>query len=250
MQASQQLDSQRGQALQEQQQQFQQGMQGAQQQNALRGQQFGEQQARDQAVGGAAEAQFQREMDMSRYQDQQRQQQVNEQLAYGGQGFNQQLQQGQYQQGLRQQAIAEEAQRRGMSINEMNALMTGQQVGTPQMPNFMGAERAESTNYLGAAQAQGNFDQQGYSTALGPVNSLAQSFQFTPSDIRLKENVTSIGVYKGLDIVRWTWNGLMGLTGDGIGFIAQQVQTMYPEYVHTFDNGYLGIDYTSLLSEV
>ncbi len=170
LQASQQLDSQRGQGLQEQNQQFQQGLAGSQQQNALRAQQFSEQQAREQAQGGAAQAQFQRELDASKYQDQQRAQQVNEQLAFGGQGFQQQMQQAQYQQGLRQQAIAEEAQRRGMSINEMNALISGQQIGTPQMPNFQGAGRADATNYLGAAQAQGNFDQQTYSTALGPLN--------------------------------------------------------------------------------
>jgi len=170
LQASQQLDSQRGQGLQEQNQQFQQGLAGSQQQNALRAQQFSEQQAREQAQGGAAQAQFQRELDASKYQDQQRAQQVNEQLAFGGQGFQQQMQQAQYQQGLRQQAIAEEAKRRGMSINEMNALISGQQIGTPQMPNFQGASKADATNYLGAAQAQGNFDQQTYSTALGPVN--------------------------------------------------------------------------------
>jgi len=252
LQASQQLDSQRGQALQEQQQQFQQGLAGSQQQNSLRAQQFAEQQTREQAQGGAAQAQFQRELDMSKYQDQQRAQQVSEQLAYGQQGFQQQMQQSQYQQGLRQQAIAEEAQRRGMSINEMNALISGQQVSTPQMPNFQGASKAAPVNYLGAAQAQGNFDQQGYATALGPVNALLgnQAIKFGPSDIRLKENIQRIGVYKGLDIVRWTWNGLMNLTGDGIGFIAQQVQTLYPEYVHTFDNGYLGIDYARLMREV
>jgi len=56
---------------------------------------------------------------------------------------------------LRQQAIAEEAQRRGMPLNELNALLTGQQVGMPQMPGFNAAGVAAPSNMLGAAQATG-----------------------------------------------------------------------------------------------
>tara|TARA_R110000782_G_scaffold70606_1_gene141795 strand:- start:2641 stop:4188 length:1548 start_codon:yes stop_codon:yes gene_type:complete len=140
--------------------------------NSTRAQQFGEYQALEGQRSGAQEAQFQRQMQSAGYQDQQRQQQVNEQLAFGGQGFNQQATQSNMQNQQRQQAIAEEAQRRGMSLNEMNALLSGQQVGMPQQPNFMGAERAQGADYLGAANMQGNFAQQGYATALGPVNSL------------------------------------------------------------------------------
>lgn len=158
-------------------QQFGQNMQAAQQANALRGQQFGELQQLQQYYGGQAEQQFRRQLDLAQFQDSQRQQVVNEQLAFGQQGFNQQLQQANYQNTLRQQAIAEEAQRRGLSINEMNALMTGQQVASPGMPQFMGASQAQAPQYLAAAQAQGQFDAQNYSTALGPVNALLGSFQ-------------------------------------------------------------------------
>lgn len=64
------------------------------------------------------------------------------------------------QQGIRTSAIAEEAQRRGMTLNELNALLTGQQV---QMPQGMGAPpnstagAATPANMLGAAQAQGQY---------------------------------------------------------------------------------------------
>jgi hypothetical protein len=129
-------------------------------------------QALQQQQGSAQDAAFNRQMQTANYQDQQRNQLMNEQLAMGGQGFNQQMQAAGYQNSLRQQAIAEEAQRRGMSINEMNALMTGQQVGTPQMPNFMGAGAAQAPQLLAAAQAQGNFDQQGYQTGAGMFNAL------------------------------------------------------------------------------
>jgi hypothetical protein len=60
----------------------------------------------------------------------------------------------------RQQAISEMAQQRGMSLNELNALLTGQQVSMPQMPAFNTAQRSEGLQSLAAAQAQGNYNQQ------------------------------------------------------------------------------------------
>lgn len=56
---------------------------------------------------------------------------------------------------LRQQAISEESQQRNMSLNELNALMTGQQVSSPQMPSFQsGSTAQQAPNYSGAAQNQ------------------------------------------------------------------------------------------------
>lgn len=71
-----------------------------------------------------------------------------------GQGFNQQLTASNYQSQLRQQQIAEEMQRRGFSLNEINALLTGQQVGMPSMPQFNQAQRSEAPQYLNAANMQ------------------------------------------------------------------------------------------------
>lgn len=61
------------------------------------------------------------------------------------------------QQALRQAGIAEEAQRRGMTLNELNALLTGQQVSMPQMPGFQAAGTAQAPNLLGAAQSAGQY---------------------------------------------------------------------------------------------
>lgn len=58
----------------------------------------------------------------------------------------------------RQQQIVEEMQRRGMSLNEINALLTGQQVQTPGMPGFTTAQRADPAQYLSAAQMEGQHD--------------------------------------------------------------------------------------------
>jgi len=71
-----------------------------------------------------------------------------------GQQFNQNMQYAQMMNQLRQQAIAEQAQRRGMSLNEMNALLTGQQVGMPQMPRFVPSGVAETPQLLNAANMQ------------------------------------------------------------------------------------------------
>ncbi len=217
----------------------------------LREGQYGEYQDITEAQSAAAQGEFDRGQTAAEYADAQRKQQVSEGLATGGQSFDQELQAANYQNQLRQQKIAEEAQRRGISINEMNALLSGQQVsGTPQMPSFMGAEKADAVNYLGAATAQGNYDASIYGTQMGLYgDALSAAGTAMPSDIRLKTNIKRLNVIAGLDFVSWTWNGLLGLTGKSCGFIAQQVQALFPQYVGEID-GYLAIDYDGLLTEI
>jgi hypothetical protein len=163
---------------QEQQRAFERDLSAGNFANALRSQQFGEMQNLRTVGNALDEADFQRAMDVSRLQDEQRNQLAGQQLAYGQQNFGQQMAQSSYQNSLRQQQISEEAMRRGISINEMNALLNGQQVQNPNMPNFMSATQAEPTQYLQAAMAQGNFDltRQGNAiSALNGVGDLASS---------------------------------------------------------------------------
>lgn len=91
-----------------------------------------------------------------------RQQQMDE-LGFGnettGQQFGLDTAQAGYQNTLRQQQIAEQMQQRGFSLNEINALISGQQVGMPSMPGFQGASRAAGVDYSGAAQNQYQADQ-------------------------------------------------------------------------------------------
>lgn len=94
----------------------------------------------------------------AQFYNQAQNQMYNQNLGANQQNFNQMMQMANYQNQLRQQYIAEQAQMRGMSLNEMNALLTGQQVNTPQMPSFMGATAGQAPNLLGAAQAQGQYD--------------------------------------------------------------------------------------------
>ena len=74
-------------------------------------------------------------------------------LAANQQNFGQSMQGANYANQLRQQQIAEEMQRRGYGLNEINALLSGQQVGMPSMPSFMGAGQQAQTPWM-QGQAQ------------------------------------------------------------------------------------------------
>jgi len=74
---------------------------------------------------------------------------------------------------LRQQAIKEEMTKRGFSLNEINALISGQQVANPQFESFNTAGRAEAPQYNQAAQNQGNFNQAQNQGAMSGIGSLA-----------------------------------------------------------------------------
>jgi hypothetical protein len=105
------------------------------------------------------------------------------QIGMGGQIQGQEQGASAYQTALRQQDIAEALQRRGMSLNEINAAMSGQQVALPSMPSFQGAQRAEGLQALNAAQMQGqsaldtfNAEQAAMQGMMSGVGSLAGGF--------------------------------------------------------------------------
>ena len=115
------------------------------------------------ARGAEAGQEFTQGMMGASMDDARNQQQFNQ----GSQQFNMQNQ-------ARQQQVAEQLQREGWSLNKINAMMSGQQVANPQMPNFQGAGAAQATNYLGAAQSQGQFDLQQQQNAMAPWAALGQ----------------------------------------------------------------------------
>ena len=87
----------------------------------------------------------------------------------------------------RQQAISEQVMRRGQTLNELNALLTGQQVSMPSMPSFAQAQRADATNYMGAASNQYqaaldgyNAQQAGTAGMMGGLFSLGSAFAGNP----------------------------------------------------------------------
>ena len=167
--------------------------------------------------------------------------------------FAQQMQQSQYQNQLRQAAIAEEAQRRGMSLNEMNALLTGQQVGMQQMPQFNAAQAAQPTQYLNAANMQyqagldqanmNNANQNSMMNGLFNLGSSAAMGAMMFSDSRLKKIVAKIGEKNGMG---WYLFKYLGSNAMYEGAIAQEVQKVKPEAVKQHANGFLMVDYAAL----
>lgn len=68
--------------------------------------------------------------------------------------FAQDMDSAAYQNTLRQAQLAEEMQKRGFSLNEINALISGQQVGMPTMPGFSQASKSDTVQYMDAAKSQ------------------------------------------------------------------------------------------------
>jgi len=204
---------------------------------------------------GTAQAGYQQNLGAAQFQnqalgqaaslDQQRMAAQNAALSQQ-QSLNQQY--ANYQNQLRQQAIAEEAQRRGMSLNEMNALLSGQQVQMPQMPSFVQSGRSETPNILGATQmgydaqlGAYNAQQAGFNNLLGSAAQLG-SAAFMFSDRRLKSNVVKVGEHPiGVGVYEYTMFGQRQ-----VGVMAQEVQKVRPDLVKRHANGYLTVNYGGL----
>jgi hypothetical protein len=181
--------------------------------------------------------------------------------ALQNQGFNNQLMQNQfsqqqaiadYQNKQRQQQIAEAQMRQLQPLNNINALLTGQQVGMPQMPSFNTAGAAQPVNYLGAANAQGNYQMQaaqmdnasansllggafGLGGQLGAASIMSFSDRRLKVDIKRLSHIGSLGVYE----YRYA-----GSKQKHIGFMADEVKKVYPKAVKRHANGYDMVDYS------
>jgi hypothetical protein len=143
-----------------------------------------------------------------------------------------------YQNTLRQSQVAEEMQRRGFSLNEINALLSGQQVGMPSMPGFTAAGRSQGVDYTGAASAGHQANMDVFSAEQAQMQMLmegAGSAAMMFSDVRLKRNIQFASIYKGRFWYVWDW--VWG--GRGQGVIAQEnLDIAIPH-----ESGYLMVDY-------
>jgi len=189
---------------------------------------FGNQAALGQfGMGAQAGAQnFDQSLAAGGFGNQAQQQGWQQQMAGQNQNFDQQMQASQYQTQLRQQQIAEEMQKRGFSLNEINALISGQQVGMPNMPGFNQAQRSEGNQSLQAAQLTGqaeldrfNAQQQATQGMMSGIGSMAGGFMM--SDRRFKERVKRVGSTPGgtpLYTFRYIFGGpeMVGVMADEV----------------------------------
>lgn len=162
-------------------------------------------------------------------------------LSANNQNFGQTMDRSKYANQIRQQQIAEIMQQRGYQVNEINALMGGNQIGLPAMPNFSQSEQATPPDVVGAGVAQANAE-----AAQNPTNALigagATVGAAAISDRRLKYNIKRIGTNKG-----YPWYSY-NLKYDGSaheGVMADEIPEKY-----TVDFGGLkAVNYGALLGE-
>ena len=147
----------------------------------------------------------------------------------------------------RQQALAEELKRRGQTLNEISALTTGQQIGTPQFSSFAQAGRNQAPDLVGIMQAdtQNEWDRynrnqaqsQGLWSGIAGMASAALPFFF--SDRRLKSDIVWIGATPGGQAVyEYT---IFGVRQRGV--MADESPS---EAVWRHPSGYLMVDYSRI----
>jgi hypothetical protein len=172
------------------------------------------------------------------------QQQNRFQQALGANQSNwqQAMQQSNYANQIRQQQLTEAMQQRGFSLNEINALLSGQQVGMPQMPNFSQAAAAQPAPIYQGAVDQYNADQAGTQNTMNLVEGLGSAgiMAMAMSDRRLKSNIKRIGSRGGYPWYSYT---MFGKQAEGV--MADEV----PEEYTTDIGGYKAVDYGGLFSE-
>ena len=175
-------------------------------------------------------------------------------LQQQGQAFGQNLAAQGFNQTLRQQQIAEMLQARTQPLNEMNALLSGQQVGMPQMPgsaqvgrapgvDYSGVANSQYTANLNAANAQNAASASNTSAAMNAAGMAANLFMF--SDERLKENTVRVGeLPNGIGIYAYNF---IDDPRRQLGVMAQDVLVRMPGAVKESENGYLVVDYNMVL---
>jgi DNA-binding transcriptional MerR regulator len=188
---------------------------------------------------------FQREIDnFGRGRTDAYQTAMNESIMGGGAEqsrlFGMEMDAGGRQNQTRQQQIAESMQERGYSLNEINAMLTGQQVGMPQMPSFSTASRSEGNQALQAAQLGHEAELDSFNAdqaaTQGMMSGAAGMFAF--SDRRLKRKIKRIGSLHKVPIYSFEY-----IWGEkGVGVMADEV-THIPGAVVMHDSGFLMVDY-------
>jgi hypothetical protein len=180
---------------------------------------------------------FQQALGSGQYGLQQQQQAFAQRQAAGSQNFQQQLQANQFQNQQRGQQLSEMMQQRGFSLNEINAILNGQQVAMPQFQGYNQAGKGQGVDYTGAAKDSYSASMDAYNaqaaqsqaamSAVGGLAGAAMSF----SDRRLKTEIRRIGRHPmGYGIYTYRF---IGERRRRVGVIAQEVQRFAPELVQS-----------------
>ena len=154
----------------------------------------------------------------------------------------------------RQQGLQEQAYLRNEPLNTLNAVRTGSQVQGPSFVNPAMQANTAGADILGATQ-MGYNAQMGAANAQNAANNAMTQGLFSlgsaalMSDFRTKENIEPIGIApNGLTVYSYEYKDEFKdheLAGHGthIGYMAQEVEQVYPHAVKTLDDGYKVVDY-------
>ena len=146
----------------------------------------------------------------------------------------------------RQQQISELLQQRSIPINEITALVGGNQVTLPAQAGAPLAQTQIAPTDVATARAmeyQGDLNKmQGQQGLLGGMFGLGGSLgsaAIMSSDRRLKRNIKRIGEMNGLPLYsfRYVWGGRH------VGFMADEVAELRPDAVLDLPGGFKAVDY-------
>ena len=162
--------------------------------------------------------------------------------------------------GARQQGIQEQTYMQDRPLNVINALRTGSQVTMPQFANVPQQATTTGPNYLGAAQQQGQWDQNLYNQGIGSSNAMMSGLfglgsagigaygamnaapLVAASDRRLKSNIRRIGDHPlGIGIYEYEIFGERD-----VGVMADEVEQVMPDAVVMHPAGYKMVNYSML----
>jgi hypothetical protein len=144
-------------------------------------------------------------------------------------------------------------------INMLNAVRSGSQMQTANLPSVGVSQPGQLANWqgadmLGAATAQGQYDQSVYnakaaaqaqmtSSLIGAGGALGGAGIMAASDRRLKKNIKRIGTHV-LGIGLYTWDYLWGEPFAGV--MADEVEQVMPEAIVMHPSGFKMVNYLML----
>jgi len=183
-------------------------------------------------------------------------------LQAGNTLFNQGLSGAQFGNQAQQQAYNQALTNYNLPLNTLSALRTGAQVQNPSFINAPAQATTTGPDMLSAAQAQGQYNMGNFNAQQAAQSSANQGLlglggtlgaaAMMGSDIRMKENIKAIGwLPNGLPVYEFEYKPEFKdkeFNGHGkfVGVMAQDVEKVIPEAVHTLDDGYKIVDYAKL----
>ena len=175
---------------------------------------------------------------------------TNEKLS---QLYNQNLQSAQLSNQASNQQLAQNQAIQQNPLNILQALRTGSQLNTANLPAVGVSQPAQLANwqgadFLGAATAKGQYDTSIYNAKMASDAATTSAMigaggALLSSDRRLKKNIKRIGTHV-LGIGLYTWDYLWGQPFSGV--MADEVEQVMPEAVVMHPSGFKMVNYSML----